>query len=211
MRHPQIVDLLLAKGTEIDRPMPGGITPLMLAAALGLPEMVSRLINRGADTKRRDDRGQGVLHCACNYVFGSRDRQRAIALLDEILLSANGIDEPTHNGQTPLMLLLGAGHEPGTTCDEDVVLAAMESLLGTEVSLEARDQRGFTPMHLAALHGLGRVVQRLIEAGADRRPHDILGRTPYDLALQRGFADVAAEFEPLRSAAPPLPRFVRKE
>jgi len=211
MRHPQIVDLLLAKGTEVDRPMPGGITPLMLAAALGLPEMVSRLLVRNADNKLRDDRGQGVLHCACNWIFGARDSKRALALLDELLLSGDGVDEPTKTGQTPLMLLLGAGFEPGTPCDEDVVLAALDRLLGENVDLEKRDNRGFTPMHLAAMHGLGRVVQHLLAAGADRRPHDILGRTPYDLALQRGYADVAAEFEPLRSAGPPIARMARKE
>ena len=211
MRHPQIVEMLLAQGADVDRPLPGGITPLMLAAALGLPEMVSRLLTHGADLQRRDDRGLGVLHCAANYAFQARDRQRVLALLDEVLLSGAEADAPSHNGQTPLLLLLGAGHEPGVSCDEGIVIDAMEYLLNENVSLEARDHRGFTPMHLAALHGLGRVVQRLIAAGAERRPHDTLGRTPYDLALLRGYVDIASEFEPLRSSAPPIARFLRKE
>ncbi|HEV2608067.1 MAG TPA: ankyrin repeat domain-containing protein [Xanthomonadaceae bacterium] len=211
MRHPQIVEMLLAQGADVDRTLPGGITPLMLAAALGLPEMVSRLLTHGADLQRRDDRGLGVLHCAANYAFQAHDRQRVLALLDEVLLSGAEADTPSHNGQTPLLLLLGAGHEPGATCDEGIVIDAMEYLLNENVSFEARDHRGFTPMHLAALHGLGRVVQRLIAAGAERRPHDILGRTPYDIALLRGYVDIAAEFEPLRSSAPPIARFLRKE
>ncbi len=211
MRHPQIVEMLLAQGAEVDRPLPGGITPLMLAAALGLPEMVSRLLARAADLQRRDDRGLGALHCAANYAFQARDRQRVLALFDALLLSGAEPDAPTHNGQTPLLLLLGAGFEPGSPFEEDTVLAAMEYLLNEGVALEARDHRGFTPMHLAALHGLGRVIQRLLAAGAERRPHDILGRTPYDLALKRGLMDVAAEFEPLRSSAPPIARFLRKE
>ena len=82
---------------------------------------------------------------------------------------------------------------------------------GATLVVRPRDARGFTAMHLAGMHGLGRIAQRLIDAGADRRPRDKLGRTPYDLALQHGYADVAAEFEPLRSAAPPLPRLARKE
>jgi hypothetical protein len=183
----------------------------MLAAALGLPEMVSRLLTHGADLQRRDERGLGALHCAANYAFQARDRQRVLALFDTLLLSGAEADAPSHIGQTPLLLLLGAGAELGSAGDESIVLAAMEYLLNEGVSLEARDHRGFTPMHMAALHGLGQAIKRLIAAGAERRPHDTLGRTPYDLALLRGFVDVAAEFEPLRSATPPLARFLRKE
>ncbi len=211
MRHPQIVEMLLAQGADVDRPLPGGITPLILAAALGLPEMVSRLLAHGANLHRRDDRGLGALHCAATYAFQAQDRKRALALFDTLLLSGAEPDAPSHNGQTPLLLLLGAGFEPGVACEEDVVLDAMEYLLNENVSLEARDERGFTPMHLAALHGMVRVVQRLFAAGAERKPHDILGRTPHDLALKRGLMDVAAEFEPLRSTSPPIARFLRKE
>ena len=114
-------------------------------------------------------------------------------------------------GQTPLLLLLGARAEPGAACDEDVLLAALERLLAEDVSLDAQDQRGFTPLHLAALHGLPRVVQRLLREGADRQARDTLGRTPHDLAVLRGFVDVAAEFEPARSAGTPsLARFLRE-
>ena len=210
MRHPQIVESLLAHGAQVDQPLSSGVTPLMLAAALGLPEMVSRLLAHRADLQRRDDRGLSALHCAANYAFQGRERQRVLALLDTLLLSGADADAASHSGQTPLLLLLGAGVEPGTPCDEGIVLEAMEYLLNEDVSLEARDQRGFTPMHLAALHGLARVVKRLIAAGAERRPHDSLGRTPYDLALQRGYVDIAAEFEPLRASAPSLSRFLRQ-
>ena len=211
MRHPQIVEMLLAQGADVDRPLPGGVTPLILAAALGLPEMVARLLSHGADLQRRDDRGLGALHCAASYAFQAQDRQRALALLDSLLLSGAEADAPSHNGQTPLLMLLGAGFEPGVAYEEGVVLEAMEYLLNENVSLEARDHRGFTPMHMAALHGMVRVVQRLIAAGAERKPHDILGRTPYDLALKRGLMEVAAEFEPLRSTSPPIARFQRRE
>ena len=211
MRHPQIVEMLLAQGAVVDRPLPGGVTPLMLASALGLPDMVSRLLAKGADIALHDDRGLGALHCACSYAFQAHDRQRVLALLDDLLLNGATIEAAANNGQTPLLALLGAGADSGAAGDEEVIAAALERLLGENASLEARDARGFTAMHLAGMHGLGRIAQRLIDAGADRRPRDKLGRTPYDLALQHGYADVAAEFEPLRSAAPPLPRLARKE
>lgn len=211
MRHPQIVEMLLAQGAQVDHPLSGGVTSLMLAAALGLPDMISRLLAKGANVSHRDERGISAVHCACSYAFQAHDRQRALALLDELLLAGGEIDAAASNGQTPLLALLGASAESGASGDEDVIIAVLERLLGENVALDAHDSRGFTAMHLAGMHGLGRVAQRLIDAGADRRPRDKLGRTPYDLALQHGYADVAAEFEPLRSAAPPLPRMARRE
>ena len=67
-----------------------------------------------------------------------------------------------------------------------------------------------SPLHLAAMHGLPRVVQRLLREGANRQARDTLGRTPHDLALLRGYVDIAAEFEPARGAAPSLARFLRE-
>jgi len=89
-----------------------------------------------------------------------------------------------------------------------VLLAALERLLAEDVDLDAQDQRGFSALHLAAVHGLPRVVQRLLREGANRQARDGLGRTPHDMAVLRGFVDVAAEFEPAR-AAPSLARFLR--
>jgi hypothetical protein len=53
------------------------------------------------------------------------------------------------------------------------------------------------------------VVQRLLREGAERQLRDALGRTPHDLALLRGYVDIAAEFEPARSQ-PSLARFLRE-
>jgi ankyrin repeat protein len=131
-----------------------------------------------------------------------------LALVDTLLLADIPPDEANAVGQTPLLLLLGARAEPGTACDEDVLLAGLERLLAEDVSLDAHDQRGFTPLHLAAVHGLPRVVQRLLREGGNRQARDSLGRTPHDLAVLRGFVDVAAEFEPARGT-PSLARFLR--
>ena len=209
MRHVGVVDQLLRAGATPDLPLPGEVTPLMLAAALGQPELISRLLAHGADPEARDAQGLGSLHCAALHAFSSRDRQRVLALVDTLLLAGIAPDEPSALGQTPLLLLLGARAEPGTACDEDVLLAALERLLAEDVSLEAQDQRGFGALHLAAMHGLPRVVQRLLREGANRQARDTLGRTPHDIAVLRGFVDVAAEFEPSRGA-PSLARFLRE-
>ncbi|KQO00473.1 MULTISPECIES: ankyrin repeat domain-containing protein [Stenotrophomonas] len=209
MRQAAIVTALLDAGARIDHRLPGGVTVLMLAAALGLPDIVAKLLTAGADVHAGDDQQLAPLHCAALYGFTARDRSRLLALLDTLLLAGAEPDQPSAGTVTPLLLLLGARAEPGTACDEQVVLAAVERLLDEDVALDVRDPRGFGPLHLAALHGLPLLVQRLLRAGADPDLRDALGRSPREIAVMRGFIDVAGEFEPAVPGVSSMARFLR--
>jgi hypothetical protein len=201
---------LLQAGADANRGMPGGVTPLMLACALGLPDIAGRLLARGAQLDALDDQGLSALHCAALHAFTAGDRVRALALFDLLLQADLPADLSTKQGHTPLMLLLGARADAGATCQEDVLLAVLDRLLSEGVALDNQDQRGLGALHLAAQHGLLRVVQRLLREGADRQRRDALGRTPQELALLRGYVDIAAEFESVRGASPALARFLRE-
>ena len=208
MRHMGVLERLLSAGVDPDQRMPGGVTVLMLAAALGLPDVVSRLLLAGADIEAGDAEGLKPMHCAALFGFSTRDRSRLLALVDTLHLAGASVDEVTPAGLTPLLLLLGARAEPGTPCDEDTVIAGLERLVEDGASLSVQDQRGFGVLHLAALHGLGRVVRTLLQAGADPHLRDRLNRTPRDIATMRGYMDVAAEFA--TDASPPsMARFLR--
>ncbi|GHA82368.1 ankyrin repeat domain-containing protein [Cognatilysobacter bugurensis] len=208
MRHADIVDGLLSAGAPLEQRLPGDLTVLMVACALGLPDLAGRLLAAGADVQAVDAQQRTPLHCAAMYGFTARDRARLLALLDTLLLAGAEVDREA-GGTTPLLLLLGARAEPGTAADEDVLIAATERLLDDGASLETVDARGFGPLHLAALHGLMRVVQRLLRAGADPDRRDSLGRTPREIALMRGFVDIAAEFEPATGGPVSMARFLR--
>lgn len=209
MRQADIVNALLAAGAQLEHRLPGGVTVLMLAAALGLPEIVAKLLTAGANVQAGDAQGLTPLHCAALYGFTARDRPRLVALFDTLLLSGAEPEQIAAGAVTPLLLLLGARAEPGTACDEDIVLAGLERLLDEDVSLDVQDPRGFGPLHLAALHGLLRVVQRLMRAGADPELRDALNRTPREIAIMRGFVDVAGEFSPALPGAS-MARFLRE-
>jgi ankyrin repeat protein len=198
MRHANVVDRLLAAGADPEQAMPGGVTPLMLASALGLPDLVSRLLRAGADVAARDAQGLTPLHCAALFAFNSRERARVLALFDALLLADADAEATSASEQTPTLLLLGARAEAGASVDEDVLLAALDRLLSEGVSLGQIEHRGLTVLHLAALHGLGRIVERLLREGAQPAARDRLGRTPHDLALIRGFVDIAALFQSVR-------------
>ena len=209
IRQGEIVDRLLDAGATLEQRLPGDVTVLMLAAALGLPDLCARLLTAGANVQASDAQGLTPLHCAALYGFTARERPRLLALLDTLLLVGAEPDAVAAGDVTPLLLLLGARAEPGTACEEDVVLSAVERLLDEEVSLDARDPRGFGPLHLSALHGLLRTTQYLLRAGADPELRDALNRTPREIAVMRGFVDVAAEFAP----TPPgvsMGRFLRE-
>lgn len=211
MRQGDIVDRLLAAGANLEQRLPGDVTVLMLAAALGLPDLAARLLTAGADVDANDAQGLTPLHCAALYGFTARERPRLVALFDTLLLAGAEPDASTQTGVTPLLLLLGARAEPGTACDVEVLLVGLERLLDEEVKLDARDQRGFGALHLSALHGLSPVVERLLRAGADPDQRDALNRSPREIAVMRGFVDVAAQLGPsLAGGAPSMARFLRE-
>ncbi len=211
-RQSGIVDRLLDAGANIEQRLPGEVTVLMLAAALGLPDLCARLIGAGADIHAVDAQGLTPLHCAALYGFTSGDRPRVLALFDTLLLAGAEVDAEAAGGVTPLLMLLGARAEPGTACDEAVVREVLDHLLDEGAALDVQDPRGFGPLHLTALHGLLHLAQRLLRAGADPDLRDALNRVPRDIAIMRGFVDVAAELAPSTAPQPGLSmaRFLRE-
>jgi ankyrin repeat protein len=209
MRHVEIVERLLAAGASLEQRLPGEVTVLMLASALGLPDVCARLLAAGADVHAGDAQGLTPLHCAMLYGFTARERPRLLALLDTLLLAGADADAIAAGGVSPLLLLLGARAEPGTACDEEVLMTALERMLDEDVALDAQDPRGFGPLHLAALHGLLRVTQRLLRAGCDPNMRDALNRSPREIAVMRGFVDVAGEYVPATTGIS-MARFLRE-
>lgn len=195
MRHLDIVDRLIEAGAEVEQRLPGGLTVLMIACALGFPELAARLLAAGADPDATDESGRTGLHCAAMFGFGTRDRTRLVTLLDTLLLASDdGALEAKSEAPSPLLLLLGAAADQGAQADEDVLIAGLEHLMDNGASLESQDARGFGPLHLAAMHGLLGVVKWLLRAGADPDQRDSLNRSPREIAVMRGFVDIAAQF-----------------
>lgn len=193
MRNVVVAERLIAAGADIEQRLPGEVTLLMLSAALGLPKMAALLLRYGARVDAVDAQGLTALHCACLFAFNTRDRAAAVTLMDTLLLAGARPDPAETTAIAPVLLLLGARAEPGASTDETVILSVLDQFIAEGVSLQSKDARGFGPLHVAALHGLMRVIKMLLRAGANPDARDGLNRTAREVALMRGFVDVATE------------------
>ena len=202
MRNLAVAERLIVAGADVEQRLPGEVTVLMLSCALGLPKMAALLMRHGARVDAMDAQGLTALHCACLFAFGARDRTAAVTLMDNLLLAGATPDPENSQAIAPLLMLLGARAEPGSGTDETVILSVLDQFLAEGVSLQSKDARGFGPLHVAAIHGLMRVIKMLLRAGANPDARDSLNRTPREVALMRGFVDVATELGSGESKGP---------
>lgn len=197
-RHETVVGILLENHVPPDQPLPGGVTPLMVAAALGLNGVVHKLLAAGARVGARDAQGNTALHAAAQFAFGhALEGAEPLAALCDL----QTLDAANAAGHTPLLLLLGAQVQPGSARPQRNLPDALRALLTRGADVRIQDQRGVSPLHAAAMHGLLDCCLPLLQAGADPNARDRLNRTPHELALMLGYVDVAAQLKaPLRAS-----------
>lgn len=85
--HQEVVDLLLARGGDINARSPNGSSVLMMAVYDGHEAMAKHLLERGADPKVRNEWGDGALEWAVK--FDHMTLARAISSPEEFAAVAN--------------------------------------------------------------------------------------------------------------------------
>ena len=105
---------------------------------------------------------------------------------------------------------LGTPNRPDAAASDEFA-AAIRALIDAGADVDAKDERGRTPLHAAALNGYSDAVKALIAAGADVDAKDERGRTPLHLAADRGHAEtekaLAGDCDDSESTAPPTAGF----
>lgn len=205
-RREALVALLLQNGVAVDQRLPGEATALMIAAAMGYPDLAEQLLDGGADVNAVDERGHSPLHAAAQYGFDHNDSLRARRLFDALLKRGADVGMADKEGKTPLLLLLGAHLRPGSECDPTHIGALVPVLLDAGAVLEHADQRGVTALHSCAMHALLAPARVLLARGADRQAADAFGRTPADVARAIGYVDIAHELAARSGSAIPSVR-----
>lgn len=201
-RREAVVQTLLEHGVAADQRLPGGGTPLMIAAGFGLLTLTERLLRHGADVHARDEVGTTALLAAAQHAFASGDTDGTGTLLDLLLRAGADPRQTNTAGQDALLLLLGATASPGTRCDPVHLQALATLLLDRGAAPDTQDQRGVSPLHACAMHGLLGPARLLKARGARIDLADTFGRSAADVASLLGYVDVAVELD---GAPVPIP------
>jgi ankyrin repeat protein len=160
------IRLLIERGADLNpRDFPDNAAPLHFAAAHGDLETIGLLVEAGADIEGKgDDHGVGVLGWAT--CFREVRQEVAAYLLD------HGV---TLNLWTAIAL--------DRADDLRAMVARDHSLPAVRMT---RNQHRRTPLHHAVAKNRPRMVQRLLELGADPNARDATGATALTTASEEG-------------------------
>jgi ankyrin repeat protein len=82
-------------------------------------------------------------------------------------------------------------------------LKVVQQHIAAKSDLNKKDAAGWTPLHLAAMKGDVAIVQALIQAGADvKRPGGLAGKTPLQVAQEKGKTEVVRLLQDVKQAQP---------
>lgn len=196
---PPVLTYLLEHGANPNVADGRSTTPLMQAALYGKADDVRELLKHGADPKMRAGDGRTALDFAVQ-----RNEQEVAALLDA--------NSPMDLGQAASMgnvrrlkEALAAGGDPNQTTAQGLPLTAasrsgnadaVRLLLDHGAKINVPDNQGQTALHHAALLGNDKVVQVLLQRGADpnalAKRMDVRGEPPTPLmaAVSQARADI---------------------
>jgi ankyrin repeat protein len=172
---------------------PSGLRPIMVALYYGKRTLAHALRSR-----------METLDLWEAAAIGDLETARSAVGQDQSLLDAFSPD-----GFTPLGLaaffgslpvlewLLEQGADPNLAAQNQMSVcpihsAAANLLVAYGAQVNVAQRGGWTPLHQAADHGFQHLVEFLLEAGADRTLKSSDGRTPGEMALEKGFEATAA-------------------
>ncbi|MDX1593020.1 MAG: ankyrin repeat domain-containing protein [Gammaproteobacteria bacterium] len=172
------LDTLLIRGADADRRDGRGRTPLHVAAHLGAHDAMRILVSAGADPNALDHERYDIVTIAA--VAGDL---ATLHLALELGGRADNVTSP-YDG-TALIAAAHLGHAD-----------AVAMLIAAGAPLDHVNNLGWTALIEAIVLGDGgpahrRTVEALLDAGADPDQSDRSGRTPLQLAEQRGYLEMA--------------------
>jgi len=202
--NQEVVEQLVESDSSlVDAVSPEGIRPVLVAIYYGHKELAEYL--------RRHSSHLNIWEAAA---LGDLPAVRSAVEQDPSLLDALAPDGFTplgltaFFGQLPVLeWLLGQGGDPNIAArnpmavypihsaaanrNPETAITAVRLLVAHGAQVNVAQRGGWTPLHQAADHGNQRLVELLLEAGADRQAKSSDGRTPAQMAAEKGFHQTA--------------------
>jgi len=174
-------------------------------------ETIQALIEKGANLKEIDHNGNNCLHLAAK----SKVKPETLQQFFEAGIDINAANV---NGETPLMLvcenpnstaflqaLLERGANPNikNTQGKTAIQRLAQSYSGANMvrllaqygaALDEKNDIGQTPLIIAVEQNNLGSLKVLLEFGANKNITDAKGEKPYDIAIAKGFMEIAALF-----------------
>lgn len=213
--HVELARLLIEKGAKVNERFEQSTTALYLASFKAEIGLVRLLINKGADINSADINGITALHIAA--ITG---QYRLAQLLLEKGAEVDAKDKAgDHQGNTPLTwaaclhhvdiieLLIEKGADinhfdnarwtplhwavyNALETQEDKSVDSITSLLNFQASPNLQNEKGKTPLHLAAEHGHAKIASLLLEKNIDINQADHNGQTALHIAALNGHQEM---------------------
>lgn len=182
-QKPQMVATLLKQQAEVNQIAYRGVTALHVAVQANQEDMVKTLLAAGANAGIADDSGRDALITALE-----EDRY---AIADLLLADLMG-DSPN---TAAIKAQLTVARAP---VDRYILLATqhraqnvLDKLLPFASSGAAVDKQQRNALWFAAAEGNTKLIPRLLQIGVSARQEDSVGRTPFQMAVDKGCLECA--------------------
>ncbi|TEA14099.1 Ankyrin repeat domain-containing protein 50 [Colletotrichum sidae] len=199
---PDIAEVLIQAGANIDHPSTKGNFPLLAAASAGDLRTLKLLLSRGAKLDAVGSEGYLPIHMAAH--------KNRVEILHALFKADSPIDPVTEHGETPLTIAMHLGCyeaaqfliEVGADVDhaapgaERIICQALKAGAtriamalvwgGADLTTPLRRDASMTPVHQAAHLGQNDVLATMIKANTDLDHRTWPGYTPLFFAAQAG-------------------------